>query len=1146
MTANRQQGIVLCCLALMISLAGTAVGAGKSKSPQRGAVQEPAPAPWHVKQADIRFPVSLKDTWKLPCDDYLADLKAIESKGLTFDPMSKDSVKGTGGWTKGASAVYAVGPNHRWLTFFHRGGSSKVFADGKQIFFRSVYSRQTNHAKVAIPKGTSQIRIAFSGAVLHQAGLTQGPRAARAQVCLPGLNPAGFRPLVYTASGKRVGCNVIWAREGEPMTVLFDCSSGEKNYFLYRVDASHKVAPLAWKRGGGIILETRYLDRYDASAGTYDGFNRLWQKPDHIAGRILVNSPHITRLPPFPPRHSDRSMFRAPHGAPLVLSRCIGIMNIPVSGKIRIYSRFRSGGYLRIDGKMVINAGGQSNREDDTDGKIRSKKDGKDINLSMGPHLIELCQYGPYGAQYGAFSMYGMPGARLPKFAVHVDTFVEAPECRDKNRLLVFAVWPSITSHDFLQALGRWPAGNMMQLPMEAHLSKPMKDVTFRWKFPDGHEAVGQQIQHTFFEEGMYPVTVEAIGSNVRSVVASATVRIKVDVNWTRGNWGYRRFNDELTRRAHEFDSTMPINHLLNIHAWARKNYRRPMQKLTGQAIEKRIDEVLKERALQPNYLLWLGKALSTPPESAHEAALELLRAASLALEPGTIKHKQAALAICDLLTTVYNKPSEAIKLAEHAGAQKEAIALNKDWEVATDKAFHPDLHKINPREIAGKLTWEKHPELGYQSVKRGDKDRIWLRKRFNLDSRDNSKPLYLHLGRMFKDGMIYFNDQPLCEPWKCPEGMLAVPAKLLRRAENELLIHFRPQDPDDDSVHYYLAGPGKDDLDREFMKAKAVAMLSMDKLDEVSVLLKQMTEAKESTQSQPKSAVVGWHMLGPFEGNSAVGANRLPVVGLKKIDLTKPVNDKQWQQVEDRFCHGPAIDLKSLVPLNSSLLLYKSFHAPQPFDSEFEGRGGNNLTIWLNGKAILGNIGRRGRGVGNRIVHIDTGTNEILAMVRVSKPRYTPDFRLFMTNPDSEISEVSLASQLRKAKLWAIDGNPDHADASYEFLERRLNEQPPLRTNVDVMETMVRALVGRQDYRRALVLSERLLRMGVPEIYERALLLGKVRIMLGLGKLDEARKVYKQMNGSFPYSEETLKARETIIKSVMEENKKKKEGKGT
>jgi hypothetical protein len=1143
-------------------LAGTTIAPGKPKSPrrttprkqvspERSSPQKLVPgAPWHVKQADIRFPLQVQDTWHFPCDAYLADLKAIESDGLTFDPISKNSIRGKSGdgGSKGASAVYAVGPNHRWLTFSHRGGSSRVLADGKQIYTGAVWSRQTNRAKVAIPKGTSQIRIKSSGTVLNQAGLTLGPRAARAQVCLAGMNPADFKPLVYTSSGKRVGCDLVWASDGEPMTVLFDCSSGEKDYFLYPVDKRHNVTPLPWKRGGGMILETRYFDKYNTSVETFEGFKGLWSQADRFAGRMLVRRPFITSLPPFAPMQSNRSMFNTPHGAPLVLSRCSGLVRIPDSGKVRIYSRFRSGGYMLIDGKLFINAGGKTNREDiPSDKRLNPKEtDGKEIYLSRGRHLIELCQYGPHSEQYAGFSFYGSQwakrGARIPLYFEHVNTIVHAVEWRDKSKLKVSAVWSSITDgSDFLQTLGRWPAGNMMQWPLEAHLSKPMQDVIFRWKFPDGHEAVGRQIQHTFFEKGIYLVTIEALRSGDRTVLAGTTMRIKVDVNWTKGSRGYRPFDDELTQRANEFENSMPINRLLNIHALAHLNHRRPMQKLTGEAVGKRIDEVLKGWASDPSYLFWLGEAMSVPPASQHDAAMKLLGAAYRAFEPGTIENKQAALAMCDLLTTVYDTPSKAIELLEHAGSQKDTIALGANWAVASDKAFYFEPRNINTKEVAKKLEWKEFGELEYNSDRDGINELVWLRKRFDLDQRDNSRPLYLSLGRMYSDGMIFFNNQPLCEPWRCAGGTVAVPAKLLRPKENELLIIFQPLNPDYKEARYFLRGPSKESMGRKFMLAKAESLLVMDKTGEATKLMKQAILKKELAQSMPKSAVVGWYMLGPFEGNSATGAKRLPIVGVKNIDLKEPVNGKQWQKVDERFYQGTLVDLKSLAPVDSSLLFYKSFHAPKPFDSEFEGGGGKPFFFWLNGTHILGNIGRRGRAVSSRIATINAGTNEVLALVKVANPRYSQSFRLFMTNPESEITEMSRASQLRKAKLWANDGDPDHADAAFEFLKERLNEQPPLRTNVDVMETMVRALVGRQDYRRALVLSKRLLRMGVPEIYERALLLGQIQSMLGLSNIDEAREVYKQMNERFPYSEETLKARETIIKWVMDKNKKEK-----
>ena len=202
-------------------------------------------------------------------------------------------------------------------------------------------------------------------------------------------------------------------------------------------------------------------------------------------------------------------------------------------------------------------------------------------------------------------------------------------------------------------------------------------------------------------------------------------------------------------------------------------------------------------------------------------------------------------------------------------------------------------------------------------------------------------------------------------------------------------------------------------------------------------------------------------------------------------------------------------------------------------------------MNVWLNGEFILGNT-RRTRGrrgpifVGSGVHPIVKGKSEILARVDVSDPQRAHNFSFSMTNPNSEQSEISEASMMRKAKLWANDGEPDHADASRDFLEAILNRQPEKRLNIDIMMTMVRALIGQEAYRRALVLSARLLRCTPPEKYERTLLLSQVQARLGLRELEEARAIFiKRLNKDFPYSEETLKAREAIIQCVMEERRK-------
>ncbi|MHC4504620.1 MAG: tetratricopeptide repeat protein, partial [Planctomycetota bacterium] len=541
-------------------------------------------------------------------------------------------------------------------------------------------------------------------------------------------------------------------------------------------------------------------------------------------------------------------------------------------------------------------------------------------------------------------------------------------------------------------------------------------------------------------------------------------------------------------------------------------------------------------RARHPGYLLWLGRALGFPPASVHETAVKSLKAAYDAFEPGSLKRREAALALCDLLTDVYDKPDEASKLIEEVAGQKDTLALSRGWELSLDRAYYPVLGRINAEEVSGKLTWEEIPATGFGER---SQEKPWLRRSLNLDGRDNGKPLFLDLGSMYPHGMIWFNNRPVCAPWECMAGILAVPPQMLKRGVNELLIHFQPLGHKPHECYYSFSGPGTDHLARQFRLAKARALLAVGKMDEAGALLKKEVLRQELARAQPKSFIVGWHMLGPF------GHRRSPDTGSANVDLDKDWDGKKWKPVEDMYYRGVGLDIRALVPERKEILLYRQFSAEQAFDSQFIGQPFfGSLAVAVNGQYVIGHIGRRGRWRGGGVYPVKMGKNEIFARVRVTDPKRTGTLVLSMTNPIGEAAEMSLASHLRKAKLWANDGNPDHADAAYDFLGEILNREPTQHMNMDVMETMVRALIGRQDYKRALVLSGRLLRRNPREVYERALLWGQVQIRLGLGELDKARGLFKRLNRDFPYSEETLKAREAIIK-WYKEAKKRKEGAG-
>ena len=123
---------------------------------------------------------------------------------------------------------------------------------------------------VTIPTGAKTLKVEVVPGRWHhhlrQAGfITRYPKVARATLCLPGRDPSKLVPVVHRANGKRVGCRVVWAQadHAEPMTIMFDSSSGDEEYWVYLVDQAKAPAALEWTPQVELIQEIRQLDRYN-------------------------------------------------------------------------------------------------------------------------------------------------------------------------------------------------------------------------------------------------------------------------------------------------------------------------------------------------------------------------------------------------------------------------------------------------------------------------------------------------------------------------------------------------------------------------------------------------------------------------------------------------------------------------------------------------------------------------------------------------------------------------------------------------------------------------------------------------------------------------------------------------------------------
>ena len=106
---------------------------------------------------------------------------------------------------------------------------------------------------------------------------------ARVELYMPHASWDGLPIRVFTDTGVAVGSDVLWAEPGEPVTLLFDSSSGAKRYQVYLASnwpPLHLTDPHA-----GIWLETRVGD--GRVIQTVPDMLDAWQKSTKVEGRSI-------------------------------------------------------------------------------------------------------------------------------------------------------------------------------------------------------------------------------------------------------------------------------------------------------------------------------------------------------------------------------------------------------------------------------------------------------------------------------------------------------------------------------------------------------------------------------------------------------------------------------------------------------------------------------------------------------------------------------------------------------------------------------------------------------------------------------------------------------------------------------------------
>ena len=822
------------------------------------AVEPAEPAPWHVENAELRAPVKVDvkgALLRMPPQVYLADLTPLErTGGLAFNPKTKSAIprdvrkpaekaatiakekerykKAKTKWdpkaygrlhereggpimTVTGSATYAIKPEYKYFSW--RPNHAKVYIDGKLVPEESLlqvtwkvgedrrHPKECRLARLApIPPGAKTLKIETPARYLRQAGfITRNPRVARVTICLPGRDPSRLVPVVHGASGERVGCRTVWAEVGKAMSIMFDSSSGDEEYWVYLVDQAKQPARLDWAPQADLIEEVRQLERYAPELETLPGFEKLWDASATIVGRGVPQVRETSHRGPtrparviyrggvqFRPKGSGRLNLRElVDSQPASLSRISGTFQIPATGSYRIFCMAGPGGYVLLDGQLIAT--------------FRGGKAGRlfEIEIDKGQHRLEILQYGPAG-QVGWAGLWwkdprkdfnGDYGPRWPKFGTtmggpygHIPSYIvwepmaDATAAPLEHRAPVS--WASFSwyQHAHLGAVS--PGHDLNWVRFSAHAPGGSTNAVYSWRFDDGRTAEGKQVMKLFLRSGMRKVQLEVLDAPGGKVIARAAGEVNVQLNLAdtydfsiKHDNRNRSYLQEMIWAFMEEDrlEPLPLDDLVNLYEWSYplKHWRaswkvhdgegvpdfgrvklavREVHELArrrvGDRLARRVDEVIA--AYPYSQLLRIAQSLrrtENGPTDARYAAAEKLLAVVLDRAPAGSSHwRTAALALSDIKLSVRGDAEFAAALLKKMAETEPAVDMSEPWQFAEARTYH---HLADTDKLAA-LT----AGLDWSPIKR---PRHW--------DRDHMRTLYFKNNR----GLWLAKDFDLPADWK-------------------------------------------------------------------------------------------------------------------------------------------------------------------------------------------------------------------------------------------------------------------------------------------------------------------------------------------------------------------------------------------
>ena len=668
----------------------------------------------------MRFRIEKDQSYSQLPDVHLSDLQA------TKGPSDLKKSKPKGQWTgtyhrvnrkvykKGiavSSATTAVYKNQKEYGRFvalagvndradpNASVSFEVHADERRLYKSRPLTKQMPPVEinVRIPSGTKELKLVTTGSNMRgrranwiNAGFLlkgKNPDVSYAKIYTSGYDPRDFEVVVFTSLGRRVNGQLLWARQGEPMEILFDSSHGSVIYYVYLVHkegtaGKNKSTASLWEPKAGLVLETRRTNKNYPECDKLSGLLRVWNEVAEPVGRSMVGNIHhgfpIHRLPEFAPPGAGQG---AAEKGSMAMYRYKGFFETEKAGQYVFATASNWGAHLLIDGKEVVSWPGKH----DYRAGIRGRKQGR-IRLEPGVHKLEYLNCIRWGGMF-TLAAWQVPKGKLGLMTRsdflpvgrYVATGIGYNELTKDGGSFQ---WQIVDDWQLAQRPGASASvkpgvggAALVQMRFKVIRAKGTEKYSYRWKFDDGKIETGDSVEHVFLRTGMCLVTFEVLEG--QEVVAEVTQEVHAHALWDKVE--HEPENIQTFEKAiSESDfSAVPIAALVNLYAFADGLERPELKQQVVAALMKRVNELVVE-SRHRRFCFELGRYLRSAPVRQYEQALRLFTSLREKSTEDKRIQQQAMVAQAELLLQCFGEVQEATQILSQLENER-----NLDKEVA-------------------------------------------------------------------------------------------------------------------------------------------------------------------------------------------------------------------------------------------------------------------------------------------------------------------------------------------------------------------------------------------------------------------------------------------------------------------------------